>query len=157
MSFTDITIIYYQHHDIDLLSSLTTIISISIYHQSAITSKNLIDFSYHVRNVRFINTFVVISNIISSMNLCVKLNYTEGVFTSSGRTHSTLFDAHIIFIFSRQYHINCLCIQKHVQFHICIYFRFLAVCITLIAKPTCIYFRFSAVNITLIANFLSTL
>ena len=27
-------------------------------------------------------------------------------------------------IFSRQYHINCLSIQKHVQFHICIYFRY---------------------------------
>jgi hypothetical protein len=60
---------------------------------------------------------------------------------------------------------------KYVQFHICIYFRFLAVCITLIAKPTCIFgrlyhinsetdmhiFRFSAVNITLIDIFLSTL
>ena len=60
-------------------------------------------------------------------------------------------------MFSRQYHINCLSIQKHVQFHICIYFRYLAVCITLIVKPTCIYFRFSAVCITLIAKFLSTL
>ena len=59
--------------------------------------------------------------------------YTEGVFMSSGNIYSTLFDAHIIFMFSRQYHINCLSIQKHVQFHICIYFRFLAVCIALIA------------------------
>ena len=104
--------------------------------------------------------------------------YTEGVFMSPGGTgciYSTLFDAHIWLIFSRQYHINCLSIQKHVQFHICIYFwylavcitliakstciyfRYLAVCITLIAKPTCIYFRFSAVNITLIDIFLSTL
>ncbi len=64
---------------------------------------------------------------------------------------------------------------KHVQFHICInfrflavcttliaksiciYFRYLALCITLIAKPTCIYFRYLAVCITLIAKFLSTL
>ena len=46
---------------------------------------------------------------------------------------------------------------KHVQFHICIYFRFLAVCITLIAKPTCIYFWYLAVCITLIAKILCTL
>ena len=58
---------------------------------------------------------------------------------SSGNIYSTLFDAHIIFIFSRKYHINCLSIQKHAQFHICI------------------YFRFSGVNITLIGIFLSTL
>ena len=76
---------------------------------------------------------------------------------SSGNIYSTLFDAHIIFMFSRQYHINCLSIQKHVQFHICIYFRFLAVCITLIVKPTCIYFRVQAVCTTLIAKFMCTL
>ena len=40
---------------------------------------------------------------------------------------------------------------------ICIYFRYLAVCITLIAKPTCIYFRVYAVCTTLIAKFMSTL
>ena len=40
---------------------------------------------------------------------------------------------------------------------ICIYFRYLAVCITLIAKSICIYFLFSAVNITLIDIFLCTL
>jgi hypothetical protein len=40
---------------------------------------------------------------------------------------------------------------------VCIYFRYLAVCITLIAKSICIYFRFLAVNITLIDIFLCTL
>ncbi len=39
----------------------------------------------------------------------------------------------------------------------CIYFRHLAVCITLIAKPTCIYFRYLGVCITLIAKILCTL
>ncbi len=47
--------------------------------------------------------------------------------------------------------------DEHDVNSMCIYFRYLAVCITLIAKPTCIYFRFSAVNITLIDIFLSTL
>ena len=70
-----------------------------------------------------------------------------------GCIYSTLFDAHIRLIFTRQYHINCLSIQKHVQFHICIYFRFLAVCIALIAKSICIYFQYLAVCITLIAIF----
>ena len=46
---------------------------------------------------------------------------------------------------------------KHVQFHICIYFRYLAVCITLIENSICIYFRFLAVCTILIANFLFTL
>jgi hypothetical protein len=68
------------------------------------------------------------------------------------KIYSTLFDAHIRLIFSRQYYINCRSTQKHVQFHTCIYFRYLAVCITLIAKSICIYFRFLAVCITLIAK-----
>ena len=38
---------------------------------------------------------------------------------------------------------------KHVQFHICIYFWYLAVCITLIVKPTCIYFLVLAACTTL--------
>jgi len=40
-------------------------------------------------------------------------------------------------MFSRQYHIHCLSTQKHVQFHICIYFRFSAVNITLIDVFLC--------------------
>ena len=47
--------------------------------------------------------------------------------------------------------------DEHDVNSMCIYFKYLAVCITLIAKPTCIYFRFSAVCITLIAIFLCTL
>jgi hypothetical protein len=45
--------------------------------------------------------------------------YTEGVFMSPGGTgciYSTLFDAHIRLIFSRQYHINCLSIQNTYNF-----------------------------------------
>ena len=64
-SFTDIIIIHYLHLDIDLLSSLSTIISIS----------------YH-------------------------LEKSNGFHLSC----FTLFDAQIIFMFSRQCHINCLSI-----------------------------------------------
>jgi hypothetical protein len=45
--------------------------------------------------------------------------YTEGVSMSSegtGCIYSTLFDAHIRLIFSRQYHINCLSIQNTYNF-----------------------------------------
>ena len=45
----------------------------------------------------------------------------------------------------------------HDVISIWINFRYLAFCITLIAKPTCIYFMFSAVNITFIDIFLRTL
>ena len=31
---------------------------------------------------------------------------------------STLFDAHIVFMFSRQYHINCNSVKKYAQFNV---------------------------------------
>ncbi len=55
----------------------------------------------------------------------------------------------IFSIFGRLYHIN-----SEINMHI---FSILAVCITLIAKPTCIFFRYLAVCITLIAKILCTL
>ena len=51
---------------------------------------------------------ILVSNTIN------RIYYTEGVFTSSGRTRSTLFDSHITVMFSRQYHINCLSVSNQI-------------------------------------------
>jgi hypothetical protein len=59
-------------------------------------------------------------------------------------------------MFSRQYHINCLSIQKHVHFHIFSIFGRLYH-INCETDMHILYFRSSAMNITLIGIFLSTL
>ena len=56
---------------------------------------------------------VVVIAIVGDGREVVAIVTESGVIGSSGITHSMLFDAHIIFMFDRQYHINCLSIQKH--------------------------------------------
>ena len=84
-------------------SSSSSSLSIAIFYHN----------KYHYHHV-LITTIIILDIIILTI-----FYYTEGVFTSSGRTgciYSTLFDAHIIFMLSRQYHINCLSIQNTYNF-----------------------------------------
>jgi len=69
----------------------------------------------------------------------VMVRLTVFVARTAGCIYSTFFDAHIR-LFSAVRITSIVFPYKTRTIHICIYFRYLAVCITLIENSICIYF-----------------
>jgi len=83
------------------------------------TESGVIGSIYNYDTISIIAIISISINSIIIIRMIIIISSEDGRDSSSGGTgciYSTLFDAHIRLIFSRQYHINCLSIQNTYNF-----------------------------------------